>query len=327
MAKPTNLFEYYKQQGESLPSIQERSKLYENLGLGSAKAYSGSAFQNKKLLDALQSDTTVEVKETETKTFETPDIINDDPNLSEIYNNLNSEQKEFINTYTNVLSQDNDDLKKKMSDAIEQAKAQADPYWAEQLTIAQDNLKINLGEIEDNLESKQSLLEKRIDRINKDLKESRDRIDIDKQAELARLKRKYEVQLENVEENMRSRGLTFSSKRRTAENRLEEERTDIVESTQRQYQRKGSDIEKQSERNIEDLRGNISDLATQVQQRGAALVRQTEAKVGTKNLPDLSGTVAEGAQMGNVSGEIQSNKQSDILSRAGAMIGLNNPIL
>jgi len=35
--------------GQALPSVQERSKIYEQQGLGSASSYVGSAAQNKKI--------------------------------------------------------------------------------------------------------------------------------------------------------------------------------------------------------------------------------------------------------------------------------------
>lgn len=53
MAK--NLFEYYQEQGQKLPSVAERSSVYEAQGLGSASEYRGTAEQNIALLDKLQN--------------------------------------------------------------------------------------------------------------------------------------------------------------------------------------------------------------------------------------------------------------------------------
>jgi len=49
------LYEYYQSQGQSLPSVQDRSKIYESSGLGSAIDYQGTAQQNTALLNALSS--------------------------------------------------------------------------------------------------------------------------------------------------------------------------------------------------------------------------------------------------------------------------------
>ena len=49
------LYEYYTQQGKQLPSISERSQIYEQYGLGSASTYIGDINQNIALLKSLQS--------------------------------------------------------------------------------------------------------------------------------------------------------------------------------------------------------------------------------------------------------------------------------
>ena len=49
------LFEYYKSKGQKLPNIAERSKTFEELGLGAASAYKGEYQQNVDLLTRLQA--------------------------------------------------------------------------------------------------------------------------------------------------------------------------------------------------------------------------------------------------------------------------------
>jgi len=51
----TNLNEYYKSIGQSLPSVGARAPIFEQYGLGSAGSYSGTAQQNTSLLQRLQS--------------------------------------------------------------------------------------------------------------------------------------------------------------------------------------------------------------------------------------------------------------------------------
>ena len=48
------LYEFYKTKGQKLPTIAERSKTYEQLGLGSAPSYQGTYSQNVALLDKLR---------------------------------------------------------------------------------------------------------------------------------------------------------------------------------------------------------------------------------------------------------------------------------
>ena len=58
MPTPTNLYEYYTGKGQKLPSVQERSSIYERAGLGSALSYTGTAPQNTALLGYLQKQPT-----------------------------------------------------------------------------------------------------------------------------------------------------------------------------------------------------------------------------------------------------------------------------
>jgi uncharacterized protein YkwD len=47
------LYDYYRQKGKSLPSLQERARLYESFGLGEAESYYGAGWQNALLLNKL----------------------------------------------------------------------------------------------------------------------------------------------------------------------------------------------------------------------------------------------------------------------------------
>lgn len=51
----SNLSEWYQANGQSLPSISQRSNIYQSLGLGQASFYTGTAEQNTKLLNALKA--------------------------------------------------------------------------------------------------------------------------------------------------------------------------------------------------------------------------------------------------------------------------------
>lgn len=64
----TNLSQYYASIGQSLPSVSARSKIYEQMGLGQAAFYTGTAEQNTKLLQALLGKRTVSVPAPSTPT-------------------------------------------------------------------------------------------------------------------------------------------------------------------------------------------------------------------------------------------------------------------
>lgn len=50
----STLYDYYTSKGQSLPSLSNRSQIYQQYGLGSSASYTGSASQNTALLNALQ---------------------------------------------------------------------------------------------------------------------------------------------------------------------------------------------------------------------------------------------------------------------------------
>lgn len=50
------LFKFYESREEALPTIEERAKIWEQLGLGSADIYNGEFFQNQRLLDTLKKE-------------------------------------------------------------------------------------------------------------------------------------------------------------------------------------------------------------------------------------------------------------------------------
>ena len=56
------LYDFYKSQGQGLPTISDRAKTYEALGLGAEKDYIGDTNQNVSLLNKLQQKTGVDVK-------------------------------------------------------------------------------------------------------------------------------------------------------------------------------------------------------------------------------------------------------------------------
>src|SRR3989344_667230 len=50
------LFKFYESRGQILPSIEERSLIWEEFGFGTADSYAGTFSQNQKLLEALKQE-------------------------------------------------------------------------------------------------------------------------------------------------------------------------------------------------------------------------------------------------------------------------------
>ncbi len=143
-----------------------------------------------------------------------------------------------------------------------------------------DELEISKGTATADFESQEKYLQEKIRRIEEDLTIGKDRLSVDEQAELARLKRGYEVDLENLREAVAQSGLTFSSKRSLAEQRLATEHEDIVESTKREFQRKLQDLQLQAERGDMDAKRQLEEYERQYGETIASLERQQAQYIG-----------------------------------------------
>ena len=246
---------------------------------------------------------------------------------NEDFQKLPKDMQDYLVQYFNILKIQDTESQKKLDDALKQAKDQANPYWAEVLTIAQDDLSRALKSKADDFASNESYLQEQISRIKSDLATKKGDLTIDEQAELARQKKQYEVSLENLRESAASAGLTFSTKRATAESRLAEEQQDIVESTKRKYMRESRDLEEAASRGEKDALAKIAEYKRILGEQQMSILRTAESKLGTSGLP-TSLPLAEGVTpLGGVKGSVEEDKLKDIWTRAEALAGLGNPFL
>lgn len=252
----------------------------------------------------------------------TPEWLLNDPD----FKNLPQDMKDYLVQYYNILSINDKEQQQKLKDALDEATAQADPYWAEVMRIAKTELSRSLGENQDDFDAQESSLLESIQNINSDLSTRKGDISIDEQAELARRKRAYEQDLETLRENAAQTGLTFSSKRNMAEERLATENQDLVESTKTKYMREVRDLETAASRGVDSAKEKLAEYERVLGREQTTLIRNAEAKLGTENLPDTS-SYSEGKPIGGVSGSIQEDKIKDIYTRAEALSELGNPFI
>jgi hypothetical protein len=242
----------------------------------------------------------------------------------EMFQQLNPDRQSYIRAYYDILSQNEKENQERLKEALEVAKSQADPYFAEQLNIAQSELLIALGEQKEDFASKQRDLQLRIDQIKEDLKTGKERLTVDQQAELARREREYEYQLESLREDAAARGLTFSTQRALAESRQATEQADIVESTKRSFQREVEDLQTRAARGETEAQNLLEDYERAYGENVGQLVRGAETTLGTAGLPSLP-ELPGVKPLGGVTGTMEETKTRDILARAEALAGLRSP--
>lgn len=254
-------------------------------------------------------------------TVDVPQDLANDP----FFKQLNDENKSIIAYYWKTLSGQNTNSVAAFEEAMNLASQQADPYWKEKARIIKDELTRVLQGTNEDLVSQEQLLARRKKELLDDLTYNKDQLTTEQAAELARQADKYEAELDATREKMAERGLSSSSIRTQAEERLDTENADIIESTERKYARELRSQEVTSGRKILDYDQQIGDLRRTAQDQKKAAVRKAESALGTTEVETLSG--ASEFTSKNITGSMATDKSNDILTRAKALLTKNNPNL
>jgi hypothetical protein len=239
------------------------------------------------------------------------------------YNQLPPELQADIISYIDILDIQDTDQQKRMIDALMTSKSTVDPYYKEIKNITAEELSNAIGSEKGDFAYQQKTLTQKIQDLKDDLALGTGRLTIDEQAQLKKQKLKYESDLITLTENAANAGLDFSTKRAMAESKLAAENTDIVESTKREFQRKIEDLQIQANRGDLEAKNKLSNYERIYGENVTKLGLAGEEKLGTAGLPALEGY----KPMGNISGTLPAEQRSSILTGAGALLDLNNPLI
>lgn len=156
--------------------------------------------------------------------------------------------------------------------------------------------------------------------INEDLVSNKAYLTAEQQAELARARDSYDNELLNVRDQMAATGLSSSSVRNRAENKLATSLSDVIGSSTRAYEKNIADTTKSATRELATIAQQTADYQRQARESKTSAVRTAEANLGSGNLADTSFAPL---LMGNISGTLLENKGTDILNRAKALMNNN----
>jgi len=243
----------------------------------------------------------------------TPDFLRDDPSFGA----LSPDLKE-IAIYNYEIQQANDKQKAEaLGKALEMATEQADPYWKNILLVAQDEVLRGFEQAEGDFESSVARQQRIMQNINEDLASNREFLTLEQQQDMTNLSRNYQVNQERLIEGAANAGLTFSTKRKIAEQRLSAENTGMVESSTRRYNKNIEDLQKAASRGTEEAQETISDMQRNIGDYRTNIGRSAEAYLGTENLPALPGY----QPLGDITGGFYEDKVKDIETRKQALYG------
>ncbi len=227
------------------------------------------------------------------------------------YQRMDAEQQKFLEFNWNMTRSDAKEDIKLYQKALEEATTQADPYWKSYLLIAQDEVQRSVDEAMKTTQSEVERNQRLIERLNENLTSNKEYLSLEQQSDLANIARNYEVQNEQVVGGAAEAGLTFSTKRKIAEQRLAEAQTGLVESTQRKYNKQIRDLETEAASGSLEAKKRIEDLQRRLGQSVTSIGREAEAKLGTENIPAITGYTP----LGDVTGELYERKVEDIAKR------------
>jgi len=237
----------------------------------------------------------------------TPDYLKTDPNFltlpAEAFN---------LAIYTATINASNDaDKLKKLNEALDMAQAQAEPYWAEQLRIAQDSVLQSYSNITGDMTYQKTNIENKIKQINEDLTSNKDFLTLNEQQDMANMLQSYQVQLDNVNIKAADTGMTFSTQGTIERTRISNYNQGLMESSQRQYEKQVSDLEKEAARGNEQAAIDLVNLQRTYQGGVTSIGRTAETTLGTSNLPALEGYTP----LRDVTGELYENRILDTEKR------------
>ena len=201
------------------------------------------------------------------------------------------------------------------NDALTEAQELADPYFKNLLKVTTDEVNRASTKLTGDYASRAQQLQDNLADIQEDLTTNRAYLTLNEQAELTKLSQQYQVELENTQQTMAARGLTFSTQRATTESRLQQSQQGLVESTTRQHGYQMQQLEKEAARGSLSAKTQLDDLKRQLGYDRTSIGRSFEQKWGSSSLPQLEGY----SPLGGIVGTMAEERTKDIASRRKAI--------
>lgn len=315
-----------------------------------------------------------------------PDAIKNDPT----FQNLPTDLKEIAVYNYNVQVENNAQKVKALADSLEAATAQAGPYWANIIRIAQTEVQNGFAEITGDYNAQNENMKRQIKYIEEDLATNKQNLSLEEQAslgslaadlrdrqqtyernmmylggekasQLANLELEYNKNVDDINRNTTftneekasalekiaqnftaargqvigaaaDAGLTFSTKRKIAEQRLSKENEGLVESTNRSYNKTLADLESAKAFTNAGYASNVASTERQFGQRTAEeeqafqtsqrLIQEEREKIQRQYAAEIAKYETE-AQRGNVQAQAAMADLSRKLTQSIQNLGLS----
>ena len=243
------------------------------------------------------------------------DSLSDDIKNDPVFKSMPEDMQLAIAYNNYVQSEGAEENIKAWNDALAEAQVDAAPYFKNLLRVTTDEVNRASTKLTGDYASRAQQLQDNLADIQEDLTTNRAYLSLNEQAELTKLSQQYQVELENTQQTMAAKGLTFSTNRSTTEGRLEQSQQGLVESTTRQHGYQMQQLEKEAARGSLSAKTQLDDLKRQLGYDRTSIGRSFEQKWGSSSLPQLEGY----SPLGGIVGTMAEERTKDIASRREAI--------
>lgn len=230
------------------------------------------------------------------------------------YEQLDADNKSLVDYFESILKSQDEKKTAAFQKALELAGQQADPYWKQKINIFKDEFSRAIGSVDADLASHEKNLAAQKSEVERALSVGKEDLSLDEQAELAQEVRNLDTEILTTRDAMAARGLTSSTIRTQAEQKLNEASQYAIEGKKRTYARNKRELEAKSAYNIAEIERQIADVRRAANEEKITATRKAEGYLGSDALAGTTNL------MGGITGSIIEDKSADVLARAKALV-------
>lgn len=205
----------------------------------------------------------------------------------------------------------------RLSKAFSAASKINDPYFKQQLRLAQDAIERGYVSIDKEKEFEEKQIKNRLEDLRADFDKRRGFLNAEEASVMRDIERTYTENLGELQQNLAASGFGSSSIRLKKEGILEDATSDLRESTNRKFGFEQDTLRDNFNRSSRDSRAELRRLEELTKENKLDFLRTAEAKVGTDNLPRLSGAPKP---LGKIYGSLPEEKLQNTIDAAKSFV-------